>query len=263
MNDPRPHPTPARRTLVALHCSGASGRAFAAYPALLGPDTALCAPDLLGYGEAPWLADRGASLDDEAAHLDRWIATDPRGVHLLGHSFGGAVALQAALRWPQQVLSLTLYEPVRFALLRRDPSHWAAITGVGRRIAALTRAGHGHAAGRLFIDYWARPGAWDALPPERQAAVAGRMPKVRSEFGALFDDPLPPAAFAALPMPVTVLVGGRSPAPARRVAERLAQACPHARLVHLPDCGHMGALERPQAVVQALPWSAPVSRKAA
>ena len=42
------------------------------------------------------------------------------------------------------------------------------------------------------------------------------MPKVRAEFEALFDDTVPPTAYAALTMPIAVLAGDRSPQPAGR-----------------------------------------------
>ena len=259
MNEIRTLPRAPRavRTLVALHCSGAGGRAFDGYRARLDADTAFVAPDLLGYGSAepPWPLGRAASLDDEADRLAPLLDRADGGVHLLGHSFGGAVALQLAVRRPDRVRSLTLYEPVRFALLHADPALWRSITGVGRRIGELAAAGLVHESAELFVDYWSGAGAWGELAPARQAAVAARMPKVSAEFEAIFDDPLAPAVYAGLPMPVTVIAGGRSPAPARRVAERLVEACPTARLVRHPSCGHMGALERPDIVLSELPWA--------
>jgi pimeloyl-ACP methyl ester carboxylesterase len=115
----------------------------------------------------------------------------------------------------------------------------------------------------VFVDYWSGPGAWSALPASRRVAVAERMPKVRAEFEALFDDDVEPAAYAALTMPTVVLVGDRSPQPARQVAQRLVQACRHTRLVHLSRRGHMGALEDPAAVLRHLPLAATVLPAAA
>ena len=47
--------TTARRTVIALHCSGAGGRVFDSYRTLMSADTELIAPDLLGSGaEARW-----------------------------------------------------------------------------------------------------------------------------------------------------------------------------------------------------------------
>ena len=246
--------TVTHRTVIALHCSGAGGRVFDSYRALLGPDTELTAPDLLGSGaEAEWPLGEPLTIDTEAERLAPLLARAPDGVHLIGHSYGGALALQMALRWPQHVQSLTLYEPVRFRLLGTQSPAWQEIVGVGGRIAALTAARRFGAAARLFVDYWSGPGTWSSLPTTRQATVAGRMPKVRAEFEALFSDIVSPVAYAALKMPIAVLAGGHSPYPARKVAEELVQICRQARLVHLPGRGHMGALEDPAAVLAWLP----------
>lgn len=257
-----PHPlaparrTTARRTVIALHCSGASGRVFDSYRKLVSADTELIAPDLLGSGaETTWPLGAPVTIDTEAERLAPLLARAPDGVHLIGHSYGGAVALQLALRWPQHVRSLTLYEPVRFRLLDTASAAWHEIVGVGRHIGALTLSRRFGAAAQRFVDYWSGRGSWAALPAARRAAVADRMPKVRAEFGALFDDTVPPTAYAALTMPIAVFAGDRSPPPARQVAERLAQLGRQARLIRLPGRGHMGALEDPAAVLAWLPGS--------
>ena len=248
--------TTARRTVIALHCSGAGGRVFDSYRTLMSADTELIAPDLLGSGaEARWPLGAPVTVDTEAERLAPLLARGRDGVHLIGHSYGGALALQLAMRWPQRVHSLTLYEPVRFRLLGTQSAAWHEIVDVGRRIGALTLLHRFDAAAQRFIDYWSGPGSWAALPAARRAAVADRMPKVRAEFEALFDDTVPPAAYAALKMPIAVLAGDRSPQPARQVAEQLAQLGRHARLVRLPGRGHMGALEDPAAVLAWLPRS--------
>ncbi|CAG0944611.1 2-hydroxy-6-oxo-2,4-heptadienoate hydrolase [Gammaproteobacteria bacterium] len=253
-----------RRTVIALHCSGAAGRVFDTYRPLLGPDVRLIAPDLLGSGAEPaWPHGAAVSLDSELERLAPLLARAPQGVHLIGHSYGGALALQAALRWPQCVRSLTLYEPVRFRLLGEASPAWNEIVGIGRRIVALSAARRGDAAAQLFVDYWSGAGTWAALSAPRQAVVAERMPKVAAEFEALFGDDVPAADFAALDMPMVVLAGDRSPSPALSVAQQLVRLCRQARLVRLPGRGHMGALEDPAAVVRELPWTTSALSKAA
>ncbi|MBX3605706.1 MAG: alpha/beta fold hydrolase [Piscinibacter sp.] len=239
--------------VVALHSSGAGGRQWDAWRRL--PLRARWStPDLLGYGgDVAWPVDAGTTLDAEAQRLADLLSAAPRGVHLVGHSYGGTVALQLALRWPQHVRSLTLYEPVRFALLRDgDAGLWRDIVGVGREIGAQTLAGHAATAAHRFVDYWSGPGAWAGLPRARQDAVAARMGKVRAEFEALFDDAVPASAYRQLGMPVRVLCGTRSPLPALRVCVRLVQACPAARLVRLDGLGHLGPIEAPARVAAQL-----------
>lgn len=239
--------------IVALHSSGASGRQWDAWRRL--PSTAAWrTPELLGYDAGSvWPIGAGTTLDAEAQRLADLLAAAPRGVHLIGHSYGGSVALQLALRWPQRVRSLTLYEPVRFALLRdADAGLWRSIVAFGREIGALVLQDRLAPAAKRFVDYWSGAGAWAALSGARQEAVAARMPKVRAEFEALFDDAVPSHAYRQLVMPVRVLCGTRSPLPALRVAERLAQACPAATLVRLEGLGHLGPIEAPARVAPQL-----------
>jgi pimeloyl-ACP methyl ester carboxylesterase len=257
---PAPGAGLAEDSIIALHCSASSGRQWAAYPALLPPGMRLIAPELMGYGTNPeWQPDTVASLEDEAQRLRALLHAAPHGVHLVGHSYGGAVALQMALLWPERIRSLTLYEPVRFALLLADPAYepvGRSIVATGRRIRALALAGRSGDAAAAFVDYWSGLGAWDLLPPERRQAVAARMHKVGAEFEALFADTVPACAYASLPMPIRLIAGTRSPMPGRGVVELLAIQCRHATVVRLPGMGHMAPISHPQAVIPHLAFQA-------
>lgn len=243
-----------RETVLCLHCSGSGGRQWGPIAAALSPHRQVVAPDLLGYGsDRRWPAGQRVTLDDEADALAPWLEGGP--LHLFGHSYGGTVALQIALRWPERVRSLTLYEPVRFALLFREPATEAtgrAIVRVGRRIGQEVMSGALAAAGQRFVDYWSGEGAWQRLAPARQAALALRMTKVHAEFEALFADAVPATAYRALHMPVQLIGGTRSPLPARQVLDRLAAQLPHAVRSTLGGLGHMGPLEAPQRLLESL-----------
>jgi pimeloyl-ACP methyl ester carboxylesterase len=259
VDDPRP-------TVIALHSSGAGGRQWDPYRALIDPRWTWLAPDLLGYDAAtPWPLGAPTSLEAEARRIGALIDTlDVDAVHLVGHSYGGSVALQVALQRPQRVASLTLYEPVRFALLRHaDEALWQDIVRAGRRIGALALAGCLQASAQVFVDYWSGEGAWQRLSPSRQDAVARRMPKVRAEFEALFADATAPSACAALAMPLRVVAGTASPAPAQRVAERLVQWQPKAALLRWSGADHMAPLTQAARFAALLPCAQTALRTAA
>ncbi|MFT3957277.1 MAG: alpha/beta hydrolase [Piscinibacter sp.] len=242
--------------MIALHSSGAGGRQWDAWRRQAPHDATWHTPDLLGYAAQPWPLAAPVTLAEEADALAALLRSQPHGAHLIGHSYGGAVALELTLRWPQHVRSLTLYEPMRPALLRSaradDRRAFDEFVALGREVGVGVLRGHGRDAAQCFVDYWTGAGAWAALPPHRQEAIALRMPKVAAEFGALCADVLPLHALRRLDVPVTLLCGTHSPAPALRVVERLHQTLPWVTLERLDGLGHLGPIEAPARVAAAM-----------
>ena len=251
-----------RDTLICLHCSASSGRQWKALADSLADELTVLTPDLLGYADrTPWPVGAPLSLDDEVEHLAPLITAQAGRIHLLGHSYGGAVALQIALRWPDRIKSLTLYEPVRFRLLLDSPAMTPLAYDVIRLARSVQRmAGPAPAdAAARFVDYWSGDGAWAQTSPARQQALALRMPKVGAEFSAALEDGAQDADYARLRMPVRLLGGDRSPAPVRMILERLAHLMPNAERVTLAGLGHMGPVQAPERIALAL---SPIVREA-
>src|SRR5262249_61702124 len=99
-----------------LHCSSGSSSAWTAVIVSRGFRT--LAPDLLGYGRnSPWPRDVDLGSDTELAIFDSLLDSCGEPVHLVGHSYGGAVAPNAAMGLPRRVGSLSLIAPVAFYLL--------------------------------------------------------------------------------------------------------------------------------------------------
>jgi pimeloyl-ACP methyl ester carboxylesterase len=254
-------PAGRSRSLFCVHGSAVSGKSWNALAAPLRDHVVVLAPDRLGQAPGErWPADRPTSFDAEAEHLAAALAAAPGPVHLFGHSYGGAVAMQMALRWPGRVARLTLYEPTRFALLCRGGR---ALGDAGREILAVghgtherAAAGQEAAAARVFVDYWSGAGIWAAMDVGRQQRLALQMPKVGAEFLAAFADPLPLEAWRALEMPVLLLGGETSPAPVRAINALLASVLPRSASVTLPGIGHMGPMTHADEVREWLPEAA-------
>ena len=231
---------------IAIHSSASSPRQWDGYRALLNPDAPLLTPTLLGYdSDAEWVRGLPVTLEAEAHNLLDVLLAAGQPAHLVAHSYGGAVALQAALLWPQRVRSLTLYEPSAFHLLRRDSAsmaHAEQISAIARRVELLSLSGRNAEAAALFVDYWSGPSAWERMPPARQADVALRMSKVRAEFGAIFHASFDARSLQLAGFPVRVVVGDRSPAPARRVSELLRLQVRKAEVIRMPGLHHMAPL---------------------
>jgi pimeloyl-ACP methyl ester carboxylesterase len=239
-------------TVLCIHSSGASARQWDALAERLQGRFRVVAADLHGHGGTPaWPGPRGARLADEADLLSPLLSLPADGVHLVGHSYGAAVALRLALTHPQRVRSVSVYEPTLFRVLfdanaaHRDALEVARVAVDIRRLAA---AGELAAAGRRFVDYWGGAGSWQRLPRPRQDAVARRMVVVRDHFRALLNDDTRLSGYARLRCPVLVLSGGASPAPVRSIARRVSGVLAQSEFVELPGLGHMAPVTRPDAV---------------
>src|SRR5215469_12732833 len=76
------------------------------------------AVNLCGYGRTPrWASDAPQSLGDQARLVETALPTNADTVCLVGHSFGGSVAMKLAARLPGRVTKLVLLETNAFYLL--------------------------------------------------------------------------------------------------------------------------------------------------
>lgn len=237
--------------VVMIHSSGMSARQWRGLAKLMAATHRAVMPDLLGSGATRgWEPAATFSIDEDVELLLAVIAALARPVHLVGHSYGGMLALALARRLPAaQVRSLALYEPVAWGVAIDEPGG-----PVPRQLAEFGDEFFAPATGgtaawyQRFIDFWNEDGAWAALPPAQRDAFVAVGPKVFREVRSLCSDRTPAAAYRDLAQPTLVLAGDRSPASERRVCEVLAATIAGARHVVLPGLGHMGPLVRPDVV---------------
>lgn len=238
--------------VVCLHANASSSAQWRGLMEKLAPGWRVLAPDSLGAGRSPaWPADRVVTLADELALLEPVFAAAGDPFCLVGHSYGGAVALMAALAWPERVRALALYEPTLFSLLEQESPGQEAANGIrfaAADAAAAIEAGDPDAAAQRFIDYWMGADSWRRMPEARRAPIALSMANVAGWARALFTEPTPLQAFAALEMPVLYMTGAQSPASARAVARLLTGVLPDVSVVEFEALGHMGPVTHPEAV---------------
>ena len=226
--------------VICLHASASSSSQWDRLIATGEHAHRFIAVDLHGHGRsAP--ASGPYRLSTETAAVERLLGAITGPVHVVGHSFGGAVALDLALRLGNALGSVTVYEPVLFSLLEHDSAEYREIRSMGSSVVRHARAGERSIAAARFIDYWSGQGTWEALPPAAQLRIEQRIGSVSRHFEALFENPLPHARLQALRAPVLLLQGAMSPAPPLAVARRLA-TLPAVRLDTIAAAAHMGPI---------------------
>ena len=213
------------------------------------------APDLHGYGGTPLPAALAAlSIDDEVALIDALIDLAGDDVHLVGHSYGGALCLRAASLRPERVRSLSLIEPTAFHLLRLlgERAAWEEIERLATRHIVLAAAGELTACAELFLGYWAGPELWRQTPAELRERIVQAMPKIAQEWRMVFDVADPYDHLAASGLPVLLVRGAETTHPARCVVELLRDRFPAHAFVEIEGAGHLAPLTHPEPVNAAI-----------
>ena len=255
-------PAPPDR-VVLIHCSASSARQWDPLVAELTGFQPM-ALDLYGHGKRQrWHGDGALSLAHEAAAI--WNAV-PAGepFHLVGHSYGGAVALRFALSFPERLHSLTLIEPSCFHVLVDEvESHaqaLAEIRSVAGAINCAVLSGDYRSGMETFIDYWGGAGTWKRAPEERKAQFANLAPCIAHHFCSLIGEPTPLAACMDIRLPTLVLCGTNSPGPSQLIARLVADTIPHAQRRMIADANHMSPITHPDEVnpliLQHVRWHA-------
>ncbi|MDA7948108.1 MAG: alpha/beta hydrolase [Hyphomicrobiaceae bacterium] len=242
---------------VMIHCSTASGRAWESLAEHLGGAFRSIMPDQWGCGKSdPWTGDGLFDLGAEAAPILQLIERTRTPVHLVGHSYGGGVALRVAGERPDLVRSLTLIEPSCFYLLRRGGDRERAlleeIANVAWTVSTAVGCGDYQSGMQAFFDYWNGDGAWMDMPEATRVSFARRLAKVVLDFRGLLEEQARLSDHAALTMPTLLVCGGRSPAPSRRIVEMLASTLSGARVHRIAGAGHMSPLTHAHAVNAAI-----------
>ena len=243
-------------TVICVHASGGSGAQWKALADKLRHDFQVLTPDLHGHGSAPsWLGMPADIVAADTARISRLAAQVEGRVHLVGHSYGGAIALRVARHRPRSVESVVVYEPVTLRLLfdyNRKHRAAAEVAEVASDIGRALSGGDYERAARCFVDYWSGEGQWARLSPERQVAMALRMPVIQAQFTSLFHDSVRRAGYASVSMPVLYLAGRDTRASTRRIAELLTYTLPDVELETLDGMGHLGPVTHAEPIAQRI-----------
>jgi pimeloyl-ACP methyl ester carboxylesterase len=195
-------------------------------------------------------------MDDHVRVVDEVASCLPGPIDLVGHSFGGAIALRAAMTLQRhgKLNSLTLIEPVSFHLLRggaaNDRRLYDQVVWLyGQVRGAILDNDADRGMGR-FVDYWNGSGSWDGLDAEARARLAPRVASVADDFAVAFADSTTIDAYGAITAPTMLVSGTLSPAPTQRIGQIVAAAIPGVEHVTI-SAGHMAPLTHP-AVIGAL-----------
>jgi pimeloyl-ACP methyl ester carboxylesterase len=235
--------------VVLLHSHGMSGGQWRHLTEqLVTRGMRTVAIDLTGQGKSDaWLEPKPFSfMTDVERVVDLVQGAQP--AHVVGHSYGGLIAMHVARLAQASIRTLSLFDPVSFSILDADQDRDARFFLAALDLSWAPDPHQRERWLRTFVEFWSGPGAWSGV----RDAVRNEFRRVawviREGVRTLMEDATPASAFRALEVPTLLLTGEHSPTPARRVIERLARAMPHARSEVVPGVGHLGPVTHPRDV---------------
>jgi pimeloyl-ACP methyl ester carboxylesterase len=229
--------------VVLLHGQPGTSADWDEVGADLSRDHLVIAPDRLGYGSTGGRAGGFSANANAIVRLLRSLGLP--GAVIVGHSWGGAVALQLAVDFPKMVQGLGLVASVAPGDRPSAVDRLLARPVAGTALAALTLstagsflawgpgralAGHrlrGQAAQGLdeVARAWRRPATWGSFAIEQRALVH-ELPGLAGRLGSIG-------------APTVVITGTADRVVLPAAGRRLAAAIPGASLQEVPGAGHL------------------------
>jgi pimeloyl-ACP methyl ester carboxylesterase len=229
---------------LALHCSLGSGRQWAWLTEALGRDYQVIAPDISGYGDNAGPSHLPTTLAKEVELLGDHLGQSAGPLHLIGHSYGGAVAFKIATTSPfaSRVRSLTLIEPVLPTLLREseaDRRLHERFVRVAQEIYQDLLNGLLMEALGKFTRFWNGSAPPKKISPGACLRMLEHIEKLAFDFTAVLAEEDVAAAASTIRVPTLLFSGGLSPYMTQRIVGRLSTLIAGAEVRHLSAAGHM------------------------
>jgi pimeloyl-ACP methyl ester carboxylesterase len=193
---------------------------------------------LSGYGRT---AERRTTHDTSIARLaetlESVIAKAGGRVHLVGHSFGGLVALAVALRHRVALASLVMLEAPAMEVLRDEDTHYRVFRRMTEAYFADFAGGNREAIAAM-IDFYGGAGTWASWPSRVRDYAIETTPVNIRDWASAYGFPLSAAALSGNETPLLVVRGGDSSPAMQRASAVLYERSRESVLATIDGAAH-------------------------
>jgi len=227
-------------TLLFIPGSFSTHAAWRPVQKWLAPAYRIVGTSLCGYGATSETRTREDFGMQHELRIIEHVARSIGGpVHLVGHSFGGTVALAAALANSIDVASLAIFEANPLSLIRdrSRETHYQDVLTLSHEFRDAVDAGKTDAAA-IIIDFWGGRDTFASMPEVvrnycRQTAPTNVLDwQTDFSFEASLHD------YASLDIPVLLVRGALANPAMVAMTDMLQQALPHVHGAVVEDAGH-------------------------
>lgn len=221
---------------------------------LLRPGLRMVTTSLCGYGKSAETRTRqDADIRHEVELVEAVARHVGEPVHLVGHSFGGTVALATALAGKIPVTSLSLFEANPLDIIRNDGGGelYQRTFRMSQEFEGAVQAAQPEAPG-LIIDFWGGAGTFAAMPEPVKAYCRGTAQVNVLDWHCDFGFALTSQDCSSLQVPVLLVRGALANDAMKAMTTRLAKTLPLARPFVVEGAGHFLISSHPEACAKLL-----------
>ena len=236
---------------LVLLCHGAASHAgqWRALIKDLEHEYRLIAFNQYGYGASPpWRETWRMRLEDQAEPIAELMKARGEPLHIVGHSHGATIAALIATYIPNQVRSLSLYEPNTFCAL--DPV-------VDREAYQATCASFKSfdlyppdpskfpEFAEVLLDYWLGQGAWNTLSDRLKAQLIEGMEPTLNEVNSVITGSFPIEELRQFGPKTLLMFDPNTPPSALQVVKRYHSVLDGCVIHTFPNLGHLAPAQHP------------------
>lgn len=223
-----------KKTLVFIHGWGATAKIFETVFYYLRDEFNIRYFDLPGFGNTP--IEKVMTLKDYADFVYKFLKeNDIKEPIIIGHSFGGAVAVKLALLHPESVFRLILVS----ASVVRQPRHKIMLI---KKIADFIKP---------FLPEKLRKIILKILKLDKTDYAQIDSQKLKETFKNVINEDLSPY-LSAIKIPTLVIWGEKDTITLLKEGEIIAKSIPNAKLSVIKNAGHFRFLEKPEEFTELI-----------
>jgi pimeloyl-ACP methyl ester carboxylesterase len=195
---------------------------------------------LLGYGGTEERRSAGdPSIDHECDAVESVIEAAGGQVHLVGHSFGGLVALAVALRGKARLASLTVIEAPAASILAEldEDEHYGAFRRLTSGYFADYADGNAEAISAV-IDFYGGAGTFASWPKRLRAHAMETTSVNILDWASAYGFRLSPAMLSSIDLPTSIVIGAMSHPGVQRANELISACIEGASLFTIGEASH-------------------------
>ncbi|MFL2801628.1 MAG: alpha/beta hydrolase [Paracoccaceae bacterium] len=178
--------------VVLFHSTASSLKQWNSLINMLKSDFEIIAVNLIGYGLTnKWTENnKQQNLIDHVKLVEPLIRNYKGKVNFIGHSFGGSVAIRAALEYKKKLNNLILLEPNAFFILdkKQHSSSYNIAHSFGKKIYEAQKKSNWNNFAKIFLEFWVGIGSWEKMTPKQQHNFLLVIPNIYYEAQSIFNE---------------------------------------------------------------------------